>query len=239
MNNIELFYFLGKCLSLGDNEKKDRELIQTIRQGKVDWERFVVVASNHLVLPSVYLRFKQKGIIQDLPTDLGEHLKMVYELNYQRNTSILSQINRINQVFAKAGIIPIYLKGTGNLLDNLYEDVGERMCGDIDLMVSDAEFIQSVDLLKAEGYEHYHPFFNDDQSVTKHFPRLSHSSELADVEVHRVPVDVGLSTHFNYTIIRTEVKLVDTAPPCFVLSDEHKVILNFMFHIILNFNKLI
>jgi hypothetical protein len=69
MTNTELFYFLGKCLSLGKNEGNKQEVIRIIRQEKVDWERFVALASGHLVLPSVYLRFKRQGILPYLPDD--------------------------------------------------------------------------------------------------------------------------------------------------------------------------
>ncbi len=228
MTNTELFYFLGNCLSLGENVKNKQKVIRTIQLGEVDWERFVALSSGHLVIPSVYLRFKRQGILPYLPEDLSDHFKMIYDLNLQRNTTILSQTDQINRLFATAGIVPIYLKGTANLLDHLYEDVGERMVGDIDLLVSDAEFLKAANLLKAEGYEHQHPFFEDDQPITKHFPRLFHPTELADVEVHRAPVDLQLSAHFNYSIIRTEAKLIETGPPCYVLSDRHKVTLNFM-----------
>jgi hypothetical protein len=228
MTNIELFYFLGKCLALGEDGEKSPEVILTIREEAVNWELFVSMASGHLVLPSVYLRFKRYGIISDLPGELNDHLKMIYELNYQRNTAILAQISRINRLFATAGIVPVYLKGAGNLLDHLYEDAGERMLGDIDLLVSDAEFFQAVKLLKDEGYEQPCPFFEDEKATTKHFPRLAHPKEPADVEIHRVPVELSLSAHFNYEIIRPKVKLIETSPPCYVLYDQHKVILNFM-----------
>lgn len=228
MTKNELFYFLGKCLSLGQSEENKQEVIRTIYQEEVDWERFVFMASNQFVLPSVYLRFKQQGILPYLPVELSDHLKMVYDLNYQRNTTIMKQMNRINCLFAVVGIVPIYLKGTANMLDHLYEDLGERMVSDIDLLVSDDDFIQAANLLKGEGYEHVDLFFEDQQSATKHFPRLVHPTELVDIEVHRVPVDIDLSAHFNYDIINPEKKRIETNPPCYVLSDRHKVILNFM-----------
>lgn len=228
MTNSEIYYFLGKCLTLGDDEEKDRKVIQMITQKEVDWVRFVTLASNQLVLPSVYLRFKRNNILQLLPEELSDHLRMVYELNKQRNTAILGQIDRINRLFATVGIVPIYLKGAGNLLDQLYEDVGERMMGDIDLLVSDAEFLEAANLLKGEGYDHFLKFYEDNQSATKHFPRLVHPTEPADIEVHRLPVETDLAKHFNYVVIHPEVKLIETDPPCYVLSDRHKVIQNFM-----------
>lgn len=228
MTNSEVYYFLGKCLILGENDEKDKEVIQSITQNKVDWDHLVTLSGGHLVQQTLYIRFKQIGILPLLPEELSDHLRMVYELNQQRNIAILGQINQINSLLATAGIVPIYLKGAGNLLDGLYEDVGERMIGDIDLLVSDAEFIQAVNLLKGEGYEHAYPFFECDRAITKHFPRLVHTTKLADVEIHRLPVEIDLAAHFNYEVIHHEVKLIETDPPCYVLSDRHKLVLNFM-----------
>ncbi len=228
MTNKELFYFMGQCLTLGNHTEKDQAVIQIIQQEKVDWSRFVAMGSNHLILPSLYLRFKAHGILSDLPVELSEHLKMVYELNYQRNITILEQINRINRLLAIVNIVPVYLKGAGNLLDQLYNDVGERIMGDIDLLVSDKEFTWVVRLLKKEGYDTQKPYNQYNQSHIKHFPRLIHPNEPVGIEVHRCPVEVSLSSHFNYEMIRPRAKLLKTEPPCYVLSDKHNVILNFM-----------
>jgi len=108
MNNSEEFYFLGKCLSLGEDEKSTKEVISIIGQKNVDWNRFTALASNHLVLPAVYLRFKSLNILPLLPEELASHLQLVYELNCQRNKTILEQIDKINRLFASKGIIPIY-----------------------------------------------------------------------------------------------------------------------------------
>jgi hypothetical protein len=228
MTNNELFVFLGKCLSLGADQNDDLKVISLIKSGRVNWDRFVVLSSNHLVQPTLYLRFRKYGLLSSLPDEFCNYLKMVYELNYLRNSKILEQIDHINQLIASKNINPIYLKGAGNLLDHLYEDIGERMIGDIDILVSDEEFLPTVTLLKAEGYEHVHDFYEDQRTATKHFPRLVHPTELADIEIHRLPVDVKLSKKFNFQIIEKEKKRVCLELPCYVLSDKHNVILNFM-----------
>lgn len=227
MTNNEIYYFLGKCLSLGESDVNKQDIVTMISQNKVDWDGFVKLASNQYVLPTVYLRFKRHGILSLIPEELSDHLQMVYELNYKRNSAVLEQIDRINSLLAQAGIIPIYLKGAANLLDHLYEDIGERMLGDIDLLVSEEEFLPAANLLKREGYEHYLGFY-DDEPLPKHFPRLVHPIERLDVEVHRAPVELNIAPYLNYDSILPEAKQIGTVPPCFVFSDRHKVILNFM-----------
>jgi len=44
-------------------------------------------------------------------------------------------MKEMNAKLNAAGISPIYLKGTGNLIDGFYEDIGERIIGDIDFLV--------------------------------------------------------------------------------------------------------
>ena len=39
---------------------------------------------------------------------------------------------------------PIFLKGTGNLLANLYEDIAERMVGDIDFIFSKEDYPKAI-----------------------------------------------------------------------------------------------
>jgi len=47
---------------------------------------------------------------------------------------------------------PIYLKGTGNLIDGIYSDIGERIIGDIDFLVPEKDFRTTAELFKKEGY---------------------------------------------------------------------------------------
>jgi hypothetical protein len=220
--------FLGKCLSLGTDQKNDQEVFELITSGGINWDRFVALSSNHLIQPALYLRFCKYDLLQYLPDELSNYFKLVYNLNYSRNCKILEQIDQINQLATSKNINLIYLKGAGNLLDHLYEDLGERMIGDIDILVSDEEFLAIANLLKREGYEHLYEFHEDQRAATKHFPRLVHPTELADIEIHRLPVEVKLSKYFNFQVVDKEKKRVFFDLPCYVLSDRHKLILNFM-----------
>jgi hypothetical protein len=122
--------------------------------------------------------------------------------------------------------LPIYLKGSGNLLDELYPDLGVRMMGDIDFLVDEKDFLPAAKLLESIGYYSTYSMFGTETAL-KHYPRLSHKQKPADVEVHRLPVEVNLAEHFNYQIIKPDVKLSLSQPRYATLSDKHKVVLNF------------
>ena len=50
----------------------------------------------------------------------------------------------MNATLNTAGISPIYLKGTGNLIDGIYGDVGERIIGDTDLRVPEKDILTTA-----------------------------------------------------------------------------------------------
>ena len=64
-----------------------------------------------------------------IPEEVEQAFAEIYDLNRERNQQILQQIDDITAELNKENIQPVFLKGTANLLDGLYSDVGERMIG--------------------------------------------------------------------------------------------------------------
>jgi len=50
----------------------------------------------------------------------------------------------LNATLYAAGISPIYLKGTGNLIDGICSDIGERIIVDIDSLVPEKDFLTTA-----------------------------------------------------------------------------------------------
>jgi len=229
MNNLELFYFAGKCLSLDENPGFSNEIIDRCKADAVDWEQFVALCSNHLILPAIYLKFKSHGIIEYLPDELSEHLLAIYHLNVKRNSKILKQVNEITSVLNKNKIYPVFLKGTGNLLDSLYSDIGERILGDIDFLVPENDYLLSAELMKKEGYSAVSEIRTyTDVKTLKHYPRLLSADYEAVIEIHRLPVTEKYQSWFNTGIIDREKVMVSSVSGCYVESDRHKIIHNFI-----------
>ena len=229
MTNKELFYFTGKCLMLDVHPEFRQEIIEMIAFDSIDWENFVACCSNHLILPVIYLKFQLHGIIEYLPEELSEFLKEIYDLNVLRNTQILEQLHDITGVLNNDNIYPVFLKGAGNLLDGLYSDIGERMLGDIDFLVPEKDWLPAVKILENEGYsaEITMPR-NFDIGSFKHYPRMSNPGFLAPLEIHRLPVNERHQSWFNPCIIDQEKKTVTALNGCYVQSDNHKIIHNFI-----------
>jgi len=185
MTNNEYFYFAGKCLTLDEYPYSRREIIQQIESDSINWDDFVSLCNNHLILPVLFLKFKSHDILTYLPIELSEFLNEIYKLNLSRNQQIMEQLHDIINLFNENGIHPTLLKGAGNLLDQLYSDLGERMMGDIDLLVAEEDYLPAVHLLEREGYSSSVEIFNKFEKQ-KHYPRLSKADVAADVEIHRI-----------------------------------------------------
>ena len=105
-------------------------------------------------------------------------------------------------------IRPIFLKGTGNLLEGLYEDVGERMVGDIDFLLSQKDYFKTIDVLKSDNYSKPDNQLNYFTGF-RHYPKLVKPASIAAVEIHN---EVTIEKHrgeFNYKIINKDTQLIN------------------------------
>lgn len=227
MTNKDLFYFIGKCLMLEEDPSNSKEITVKIELNLIDWQKFVNQCSNHLVLPSIYLKFKSHGILAHLPVELAEYLHDIYSLNLERNRQILNQLGEITALLNRNDIFPLFLKGSGNLIDGIYGDQGERMMGDIDFLVPEKDYLSTAKLLEDDGYRMTVPYYQDVKGL-KHYPRIIKNGSPAAVEIHRLPVTDLYRSWFGADMVDRDKRPAPLLLGAFVLSDEHKIILNFI-----------
>ena len=189
MTPAEHFKLACQCLVLDENQEQIKAIKQKFISEEVDLDYFIKLCSNHLVLPAIYLRLHNAGIVSLFTEEYANHLENIYLLNKKRNIDILAQINEISNQLSTKSINPIYLKGTANLIDNLYSDEGIRMIGDIDFLVKDEYYFKTVENLFLLNYENQHKTY-EHPGTFKHFPRLFKKGVPADVEIHRIPVNI-------------------------------------------------
>lgn len=224
MTRKELYYFAGGCLSLDKRPEKRDLIIERIQKNEVNWEQFVQLCSNHLILQVIYIKFRAHDLLRYLPNDLTEYLENVYQLNRIRNIRILKQVEEITSALNKEGINPVFLKGTANLLDNVYTDPGERIIGDIDLLVPEKDFLKAAKIVEGMGYlkDQWPDYF----PVTsyKHYPRLWRKDVPADIEIHRLPLPDKYLRWLNPEMIFNNKVPVPKYTGAYVPSDKHKII---------------
>jgi hypothetical protein len=228
MTKSDIYYFAAKCLVLDENPNFKNIIIQSFKNNLFDWLEFVSICSENLVLQTIYVKFKNHYILEYLPEEVARHLYEIYELNRKRNTGILRQIETINTTLNKHDIYPIYLKGSGNLLDNLYTDIGERLMGDIDFLVPEAQYLYAAELMIKQGYKSDVDATKLDLMKSDHYPPLYHSDFPTDIEIHRIPTDYKCESWYNKEIVFAEKQTLPNIDGCYVQSQQHKILLNFI-----------
>ena len=200
MNYKETLFFVAKCLTIS-LEKKNREEIEAkLQSEEIDWDAVVKVSTGHYAFPALYCNLKRVDFLKYVPADLVEYMKHITDLNRERNLQIIEQAKELNQLLLANNITSIFLKGTGNILEGLYEDVAERMVGDIDFLFSEKDFFRVIDILKKDNYA-----IPDNQldyfSGFRHYSRLVKPERIAAVEIHKEVVIEKYRNEFNYIMI--------------------------------------
>lgn len=202
MTYKETLFFVGKCLTI-THENHNKEIVENeLKSGNIDWNNVVKLSTSHYVFPALYCNLKRANFLHYLPNDLVEYMKHITDLNRERNQQIIEQAKEVNDLLLANNITPIFLKGTGNLLEGLYEDIAERMVGDIDFLVAKEQCEPAFKLLKKSGYNHIISELFEDH---RHLPRITHSSKIAALEIHKEILRKEKSLFFNYQKIKNSL----------------------------------
>lgn len=201
MTTKEVLFFIGKCLTINHNSENKARVTDLISSGSVDWDKVVQTSTSHYVFPALYINLKRADLLSYLPEELVNYMDHITSLNRERNLEIIKQAKEINSLLKENGITPIFLKGTGFLLQDFYSDPAERMVGDIDFLVSKSEYKKTISVLNNVGYDFvikakYHfPSY-------KHHPRLQLESRIAAIEIHHEMTINKYKREFNYDFIQ-------------------------------------
>ena len=200
MTYKETLFFVAKCLTI-NHEAHNRSIVeQALQSNTVDWDEVVKLSTAHFVFPALYCNLKRASFLSYLPEDLVDYMKYITDLNRKRNEEIIAQAKELNTLLLEHDITPIFLKGTGNLLEGLYEDIAERMVGDIDFLFSKEDYPKAIELLTSNDY-----FISSKTGPiypgNKHYPRLININKIAAVEIHKELLRKKYSSEFNYDFI--------------------------------------
>jgi len=183
MSRHEAFTFLCSLLNPFSGDNAQEQLSQDLRAPSFTWEELVVVASEQRVSAMLKMALDRHNLTAFLPRDLVEYFEGVEELNGQRNAQIYDQCIRVATILNGIGVSPVFLKGSGCLLADLFESRAHRVMLDIDLLVPHELLFDCVAALKAAGYdEHEHDLIADPRS--HHYPPMFHSAGIVEIELH-------------------------------------------------------
>ena len=190
-------------------EGKNRDKIELIlKTTDVDWDAVVKVSTSHYVFPALYCNLKRADFLQYLPHELVSYMEYITDINRERNKQIILQANELNNVLLANNIRPIFLKGTENLLAGIYDDIAERMVGDIDFIFSQEDYPKAIAILREFGYsevkkqEYYPP-------EAKHYRRLQKENNIAAIEIHKELLIEKYANEFNYSFVDKDSQVIN------------------------------
>ena len=201
MNYKDALFFIGKSLTINHEEHNKIIVEQVLKSNTVDWDVIVKVSTSHYVFPALYCNFKRANFLHYLPSELAQYMEHITGINRDRNEQIIQQAKEINDVLLANDIQPIFLKGTANLLEGLYEDIAERMVGDIDLLVAKEDLNKTQEIFLSLKYQSSRQNFDDH----RHLPRLINKNIIGAVEIHRGLIKNKFDHYFNYNNISDEI----------------------------------
>ena len=207
MSYKEVFSFIAKCLTISLDKRNRAEIALQLNDTKVDWNLVVKVSTAHYVLPALYCNLKKANLLAYLPEELVAYMIHITGKNITRNKALIKQALAVNTLFLSADLVPVFLKGTGNLIEGLYEDIGERMIGDIDIIFSKDDYIKAIAILKANGY-HKIETNNYEYPQFMHYPKLYKKGSVASIEIHKELVAEKYADVFNYNLVKMKMQRV-------------------------------
>lgn len=166
--------------------RNKNEVEKKIDFDKINYDDLVKLASSHLMIPALYINLKQNGLLNLVNNDFKKYIKYIYELNKSRNINLIKELRELSKLYIENEIDHVFLKGSSYLAYGRFNDVGERMIGDIDVLVSKSDYDKSIRLSKSFGYNYIE---NHDINYIlsldrRHYPRLVHSKKIFALEIH-------------------------------------------------------
>lgn len=158
-------------------------LSQHFKQSDIDWDNMVNIASHHLMLPALYCRLKEKGLLLLIPEDLSIYLEEITTINRGRNEILLKEVHEISEILKNENIEHVFIKGTALIASDVFKDHGERMIGDIDILVAEHQIYTAFDIMTNNGYTQ--SLERDYKSDTgRHLQRQVSPHKFGAIELH-------------------------------------------------------
>jgi Uncharacterised nucleotidyltransferase len=199
---------------------------------EAEWQRVLHLSSSYLVAPILRRAYQEHGLVSSLPADVVEFLDAVYTLNLESNLRYQDQLAQLIQALNNTGVRPLLLKGAATLVGGLYPKPGERMIGNIDVLIPPAKLARPVEHLCAAGYqpvaaEGELPKTEDYGLKHHHYPAIYSLDWPAPVELHVHPVHLPVARLLgSEEVVRDAMPLNWRGGDCLLPSSTHFVMHN-------------
>lgn len=205
MNYKDALLFVARSLTISTNEKNKIWVENLLKSNLVCWDKVVRQSTKHYVLPALYSNLKKKCLLHFLPEELVVFMTQITNLNRVRNEKIFKQAKELNRLLLKNSITPIFIKGSGFILQELYDDISERMIGDIDFIVPKKDALKAYIVLVNNGYYKQDENSKKNLSNFRHLPRLIKKDRIAAVEIHHELTLNRYRKEFSYSSVSRDI----------------------------------
>jgi hypothetical protein len=150
MTDLRREHELLLCVARKSLDESLADRLRLILEQKIDWTYLIQTASDHRLLPLLYIHLKDYGA--DLvPSAQLQQLQSEYLSNSQGNLYLLRELLGVLELLNRSDIRALAFKGPvlGSLL---YGGIALRQTGDIDIMISKQDFSRATELLQSAGY---------------------------------------------------------------------------------------
>ena len=206
MNYKESLFFIAKCLTISFEDKNRKEIEKQLKSMSIDWDAVVKVSTAHYVFPALYCNLKRADFLKYIPHELVNYMEHITDMNRERNKQIITEAIELNSLLLANNITPIFLKGTGNLLAGIYDDLAQRMVGDIDFIFSKEDYPIAINILSEFGYfevnKHHFP-------GARHYKRLKKEDKIAAIEIHSELTRENYKNEFNYSFVEKDNQIIN------------------------------
>ena len=135
----------------GDTASDAGVASRTPEMSAAEWGRVVLAARRHQVGPLLYSRLCATGAIADVPESVREALHRDFLKHAVRNALLYEELGSIVRALSQEGIPVVVLKG-GFLAATVYDHIGHRPMGDLDLLVPRSQLMAATAAVRRLGY---------------------------------------------------------------------------------------
>ena len=173
------------------------EILNGVDINNINFEKLITLASGHLMLPALFFNIQKKKASYLFPEDFIAYIKSIYAINKARNEILLEEAKELSELLVENNIKHIFLKGTALLLANVFEDIGERMIGDIDFIIQHKDEEKIKNVLEKNKYSSKKPVGLLRLFRHRHLPKTTHKNKIIAIEPHLKLLDARYRCAFN------------------------------------------
>ena len=176
-----------------------------------DWDLMLRQARNSNLLAHLYALFKERGLIELVPPQPGEHLESSRIIAERHIQAVQWEVNLIRKALAKIGVPVILLKGAAYVMAKLPSARG-RLFSDVDIMVPKDSLNEVEAALMLHGWATTHHDTYDQRyyrTWMHELPPMQHIKRSTVIDVHHAILPETAYFHPSPEKLRTAAQTLD------------------------------